>query len=87
MGHYSSTANPGQIGNFARRRSPGSPTASPFSRMLELAKGDKIIVETRQAVYTYVLDAPPRQLTVKETDTWVIDPGAGSAERQAHRRR
>ena len=48
--------------------------------MLELDKGDKIIVETRQAVYTYVLDESPKQLTVKDTDTWVIDPVPGKPD-------
>ena len=36
-----------------------------------------MVVETRDAIYTYVLDEPPRQLTVKDTDTWVIDPVPG----------
>jgi sortase A len=79
VGHYSSTAQPGQIGNFAvagHRVTHGQ----PFSRMLELGKGDKIIVETRQAVYTYVLDESPKQLTVKDTDTWVIDPVPGKPD-------
>ena len=47
VGHYSSTAQPGQIGNFAvagHRVTHGQ----PFARMLELNKGDKIIVETRR---------------------------------------
>jgi sortase A len=39
-----------------------------------MGRGDEIIVETRDAIYTYVLDEPPRQLTVKKTDTWVIAP-------------
>ncbi len=79
VGHYSSTAQPGQIGNFAvagHRVTHGQ----PFSRMLELVKGDKIIVETRQAIYTYVLDESPKQLTVKDTDTWVIDPVPGKPD-------
>ena len=76
VGHYASTARPGQIGNFAlagHRVTHGQ----PFARLLELEVGDQIVVETRQAVYTYVLDAAPRQLTVKDTDTWVIDPVPG----------
>lgn len=79
VGHYTSTADPGQIGNFAvagHRVTHGQ----PFSRLLELNTGDKVVVETRQAVYTYVLDEPPKQLTVKETDTWVIDPVPGQPD-------
>ena len=79
VGHYSSTAQPGQTGNFALagyRVTHGQ----PFARLLGLDSGDQIIVETRYATYTYVLDAPPRQLTVKDTDTWVIDPVPGKPQ-------
>jgi sortase A len=79
VGRYSSTAQPGQIGNVALagyRVTHGQ----PFARLLELNPGDEIIVETRDAVYSYVLDEPPRQLTVKDTDTWVIDPVPGKPE-------
>ena len=79
VGHYASTALPGQIGNFAIagfRVTHGQ----PFARLLELASGDEIIVETRDAIYTYVLDEPPRQLTVEDTDTWVIAPVPGKPE-------
>jgi sortase A len=76
VGHYSSTAAPGQIGNFAlagHRVTHGQ----PFARLLDLKRGDQIIVETRQAIYTYALDDSPRSLTVRDTDTWVIDPVPG----------
>ncbi len=76
VGHYSSTAAPGEIGNFAlagHRVTHGQ----PFAGLLDLKRGDEIIVETRQAVYTYVLDDSPRSLTVRDTDTWVIDPVPG----------
>jgi sortase A len=79
VGRYSSTAQPGQIGNFALagyRVTHGQ----PFARLLELNTGDEIIVETRDAVYTYVLDEPPKQHTVSDTDTWVIDPVPGQPE-------
>lgn len=79
VGHYSSTAQAGQIGNFALagyRVTHGQ----PFVRLLELDTGDEIIVETQDATFTYVLDEPPRQLTVKDTDTWVIDPVPGKPE-------
>ena len=76
VGHYSSTAGPGQIGNFAvagHRVTHGQ----PFARLLDLKRGDEVIVETRDAVYTYALDDSPRQLTVRDNDTWVIDPVPG----------
>jgi len=79
VGHYASTAQPGQIGNFAvagYRVTHGQ----PFARLLELESGDEVIVETRDAVYSYVLDEPPRQLTVSDTDTWVIAPVPGKPE-------
>jgi sortase A len=79
VGHYSSTAQAGQIGNFALagyRVTHGQ----PFARLLALDSGDEILVETRDAVYTYILDEPPRQLTVRNTDTWVIDPVPGKPE-------
>jgi sortase A len=79
VGHYSSTAQAGQIGNFAiagYRVTHGQ----PFAKLHDLDSGDEIIVETRDATYTYVLDEPPRQLTVKDTDTWVIDPVPGKPE-------
>jgi sortase A len=79
VGHYASTAQAGQIGNFALagyRVTHGQ----PFVRLLELDTGDEIIVETQDATFTYVLDEPPRQLTVKDTDTWVIDPVPGKPE-------
>jgi sortase A len=79
VGHYASTALPGQIGNFALtgfRVTHGQ----PFARLLGLAAGDEIILETRDAIYTYVLDEPPGQLTVKSTDTWVIAPVPGKPE-------
>ena len=70
---------PGQIGNFAiagHRVTHGQ----PFSRLLELDKGDQIVVETRSAIYTYVLDTAPRDLTVEDTATWVIDPVPGKPD-------
>ncbi len=79
VGHYQETALPGEVGNFAiagHRVTHGS----PFGRLLELRAGDKVVVETRTAIYTYVIDAPPRQLTVQDTDSWVIDPVPGQPD-------
>lgn len=76
VGHYSSTAMPGQVGNFAvagHRVTHGQ----PFARLLELNKGDKIVVETRTAIYSYTLDVAPRDLTVESSDGWVLNPVPG----------
>lgn len=78
VGHYAGTAEPGQVGNFAlagHRITHGQ----PFSRLLDLDVGDQVVIETRDATYTYVLDTSPRDLTVKETAGWVLDPDPGQA--------
>ncbi len=76
LGHYPQTALPGEPGNFAiagHRVTHGS----PFRKLLELTKGDQVIVETADAVHTYELDGSPKDLTVKPADTWVLDPVPG----------
>ncbi|MBX6386954.1 MAG: class E sortase [Microbispora sp.] len=62
-GHYPGTALPGQVGNFVLS---GHRTtyAAPFNRLDELRRGDDIVVDTRDARYTY-------RVTGKE----VVDPG------------
>lgn len=79
VGHYRSTAMPGQVGNFAvagHRITHGQ----PFAKLLELNKGDEVIVETQSSVFTYVIDEAPRDLTVKAKDSWVLDPVPGQPE-------
>jgi sortase A len=76
IGHYPQTQLPGEPGNFAlagHRVTHGS----PFGKLLELTKGDQVIVETADTVYTYELDASPRDLTVKPSDNWVLEPVPG----------
>ena len=73
VGHYDTTSMPGEVGNFAvagHRVTHGE----PFKRLLELNAGDQVIVETRDKIYTYVMDDSPRNLTVNDTETWVLDP-------------
>lgn len=73
VGHYDSTAGPGEIGNFAlagHRVTHGQ----PFAKLLTLRKGDRVVVETRRAVLTYVMDTSPADLTVDETAGWVLGP-------------
>lgn len=84
IGHYPQTQLPGQPGNFAiagHRVTHGS----PFKKLLELGKGDQVIVETADAVYTYELDGSPRDLTVKPTDNWVLQPVPGKPNETATR--
>ncbi|GAA1434094.1 class E sortase [Microlunatus lacustris] len=84
VGHYPGTAAPGEVGNFAlagHRVTHGQ----PFNRLLELEPGDEVVVETRTAVHTYVLDEPPRDLTVDDTATWVLDPVPGEPDREPTR--
>lgn len=76
VGRYPGSAEPGQVGNVAlagHRVTHGE----PFARLLELDPGDEVVIETSAAVYTYVLDAAPRALTVRDTATWVLDPVPG----------
>lgn len=85
VGHYRNTAGPGQVGNFAvagHRITHGE----PFANLLEMDKGDKIIVETRTDVFTYELDRAPRSLTVEDTESWVIEPVPGHPHQKPTRR-
>lgn len=55
VGHYPGTAQPGRSGNFAlagHRNTHGE----PFRHINRLRSGDRITVETRDAVYTYTVD-------------------------------
>jgi sortase A len=79
LGWYDTTAEPGQIGNFAVA-GHRSGNGRPFDKLLDLGPGSRIVVETRTHIYTYELDNSPADLTVKNTDTWVLDPVPGSLE-------
>lgn len=73
VGHYPTTAAPGTVGNFAvagHRVTHGE----PFAKLLDLKKGDVVVVETREAVYTYTIEVAPRDLTVAATEICVLDP-------------
>ncbi len=76
VGWYPTTAQPGQVGNFAlagHRVTNGE----PFRRMLDLRVGDEVVIETRETLLTYELTSAPGQLTVQDTETWVLDPVPG----------
>ena len=72
FGHFTSSADAGRRGNFAlaaHRVTHGE----PLRGMPELRPGDEVIVETRAATYTYVLDTGGDDLVVPFTETWVVD--------------
>ncbi len=73
FGHFVGTAHPGEVGNYAlagHRVTHGE----PLRRMPELRPGDRVIVETATATYTYRLDTNPNTLVVPFSGTWVLDP-------------
>ncbi|MEZ5193464.1 MAG: sortase [Nocardioides sp.] len=86
FGHFVQTVGPGAKGNFAlagHRITHGE----PLRRMPELQPGDEIVVETRQWVYSYVLDTGGDDLVIPFTDVWVLDPRPVNLEVGRSRRR
>jgi sortase A len=76
VGHFSDTARPGQIGNFAvagHRVTRGQ----PFADFPSLRAGDRVIVETRTDVFTYVLDDAGTDQMVDYRNTAVVAPVPG----------
>lgn len=72
-GHFPDSADPGGRGNYAlaaHRVTHGE----PLRDMPELRPGDEVVIETRKAIYTYVLDTNPNDLIVTFEDIWVVDP-------------
>lgn len=83
IGHYGKTADPGQDGNFAvagHRITHGE----PFSRLLELTKGDTVKMETHDKIYVYKIDTAPKKVSVEDTETWVLDPVPGKKHARPH---
>ena len=73
FGHFSDSASPGGVGNYAlaaHRVTHGE----PLRDMPDLRPGDRVLVETRHATYTYVLATDPNDLVVPFTAGWVIEP-------------
>jgi LPXTG-site transpeptidase (sortase) family protein len=73
VGHYPSTALPGQVGNFAvagHRATHGQ----PFAYLDQVKVRDSLVVETRTDWFTYVVD---KVQIVQPTDVWVIEPVPG----------
>jgi sortase A len=79
VGHYPETALPGQVGNFAvagHRATNGE----PFRDLDAVRAGDKVVIETRDTWFTYVVDPTPGgggHRIVAPADTWVIEPVPG----------
>ena len=72
-GHFPDSADPGKRGNYAiaaHRVTHGE----PLRNMPQLRPGHRVIVETRDAIYTYVLDTNPNDLIVNFENIWVVDP-------------
>lgn len=66
VGHYPRTAQPGGAGNFAlagHRNTHGE----PFRHIDRLRRGDRITVETRERVYTYVVDKTLAQTAARDS--------------------
>ena len=82
VGHYPSTALPGQVGNFSvagHRNTYGR----PFEDIARLQPGDPIVVETKDAFYVYQVTG---HRVVQPDDNHVIDanpaePGANPTRR------
>ncbi|TQS21568.1 class E sortase [Microbispora hainanensis] len=72
-GHFPGTALPGQVGNFVLS---GHRTtyAAPFNRLDELRRGDDIVVDARDARYTYEVT---RKKIVDPGEVDVVDPVPG----------
>lgn len=71
IGHMGGT-EPGESGNYVlagHRVTHGE----PFADLLEVAPGDLVYVETRDAIYTYEIDTEGDGLRLPFTATWVLD--------------
>jgi sortase A len=70
---YPQGAKVGRIGNYvlaAHRVTHGE----PFSKFPDLRKGDKVIIETRTAIYTYKLRNAGQSITVDFHTAWPLYP-------------
>lgn len=78
VGHYPTTALPGEVGNFAvagHRATHGE----PFAYLDKVGRGDVVIVETSTDWFVYRMD---RVRIVAPTDVWVIGPVPGKPDAQ-----
>lgn len=82
IGHYPSTAMPGEVGNVAVAAHRAT-NGEPFRDIDRLRAGDEVYVETRDTWYVYTLE---RDGILRPTDTWAIaavpgDPDARPTQR------
>ncbi|MFD7444629.1 class E sortase [Streptomyces sp. NPDC059909] len=76
VGHYPRTAQPGQAGNFAvagHRNTHGE----PFRYINRLRSGDKIEIQTRDAVFTYLVDKRLPQTSARDSGVIAAVPKSG----------
>ncbi|MFD1932683.1 MULTISPECIES: class E sortase [Nonomuraea] len=80
-GHYPGSAMPGQVGNFVLS---GHRTtyAAPFNRIDELRRDDEIIVDAREARYTYRVTS---QDVVEPDEVEILAPVPGKPDINAIR--
>jgi len=74
LGHYTSTALPGELGNFALAGHRAT-NGEPLRDIDTLQTGDLVVVETADQWFTYSLD---RGQIVGPSDAWVLDSVPGS---------
>lgn len=80
FGHFEDAAQAGEKGNYAlaaHRVTHGE----PLRDMPQLRPGDKVVVETRDDVFTYELDTDPNDLVVTFHDVWVVAPKPENPQR------
>jgi sortase A len=73
LGHYPTSALPGQLGNFAvagHRATNGE----PFRNLDEVRVGDSVVLETQSSWFVYQVD---KTFKVLPDGVWVIDPVPG----------
>jgi sortase A len=73
IGHFPSSAMPGELGNFAiagHRATYGE----PFAHIDELVAGDSVIIRTAEGWFVYTLT---KDQIVKPEAVWVVDPVPG----------
>ena len=73
IGHYPQSAKPGESGNFALA-GHRSGHGEPFANFELLKAGDRVVIETEEKWFIYVLEA---DALVRPEELWVIDPNPG----------
>lgn len=84
IGWFTSTARPGERGNFAiaaHRVTHGE----PFRDFPDLQIGDEVVIETRTHIYTYRLEEDGDERTVDFEQTWILDSVPGHPEDKPER--